>query len=269
MPMTKRLIFYLIGLLLAIVATGCGSRSAPIPTLIDIDASSTSVVLTQNAPPLGFDTVEFSEIDANLTQLPGWHYEAALSFSGYYARTTREANARTTAQVWYNQVASSRRVVTQVSGDLQGSEQDTRYEAVRLGPDAFLLRDGTCLTNATEDAAFAADLSAGSLLGGVQTARVAAQKATINNEQVWRYAFASEDVLLPALNLGDNGNITSISGELWVAPEHNVVVRYYANIDFENAFLLGSNLPLTGTILLRYDLYDIGDVPNISVPFGC
>lgn len=269
MPMIKRLMIPLIGLLLALIAAGCGTRSAPIPTLIDIDASSTSVVLTQNAPPPGFDTVEFADIDANLTRLPGWHYEATLSFSGYYARTTREATARTNAQVWYNQVASARRVVTQVSGDLQGNEQNTRYEAVRLGPDAFLLRDGTCLSNASEDAAFAADLSAASLLGGIRTAQAAAEKAIINDESVWRYTFSPDDVALPALALAESGQITGISGELWVSPENNAVVRYYANIDFENGFLLGSSLPLTGTILLRYDLYDIGDVPNISVPFGC
>lgn len=252
----------------AVVLGGCGTSSA-IPTLIDIDASATQVVLTQNAPPPGFDTVDFTEIDANLSRLPGWRYDASLIFSGTYTRTTREANAATRANVWYNQVGSARRVVARVSGDLQEAEQDTRYEAVRLGPDAFLVRDGTCLTNAGEDAAVAADLSAGELLGGISFAQAAAQKATINSEEVWRYSFSQDDLVLPSITFAESGGITSVSGELWIAPQHNAVVRFYANIGVDNAFVLGSTLPLTGTVSLQYDLYDVGDVPNISVPFGC
>ncbi|QPC82866.1 hypothetical protein G4Y79_00410 [Phototrophicus methaneseepsis] len=267
--MIKRRFILLCLLFVAAILSGCNARSTAIPTLMDIDASSTQAVLTQNAPPAGFDTVDFTDIDANLTRLTGWRYDASLVFRGTYASTTREANASTRASVWYNQVASARRVVAHVSGDLQENEQDTRYEAVRLGPDAFLVRDGTCLTNAGEDAAVAADLTAGELLGGIRTARVAPQKATINGESVWRYQFSQEDLILPAISLTEDGSINSVSGELWVAPEYHAVVRFYANINVENAFILGSTLPLTGTISLQYDLYDVGEVPNISVPFGC
>ena len=61
----------------------------------------------------------------------------------------------------------------------------------------------------------------------------------------------------------------SASGELWFAPERNAVIRYYLNLELENVALLDSDAPVTGTLLLRYDLYDIGVLPNLSVPFGC
>ena len=47
------------------------------------------------------------------------------------------------------------------------------------------------------------------------------------------------------------------------------VVRFYVNLDVENAFIFDRQLPVTGQVILRYDLYDIGVVPNITVPFGC
>jgi len=40
-------------------------------------------------------------------------------------------------------------------------------------------------------------------------------------------------------------------------------------LSIENARLLSNDLPVTGQLLLQYDLYDIGNVPNITVPFGC
>jgi hypothetical protein len=46
-------------------------------------------------------------------------------------------------------------------------------------------------------------------------------------------------------------------------------MRYYLTMDVENVTLFSSTLPVTGTLTLQYDLYDVGIVPNISVPFGC
>jgi hypothetical protein len=59
------------------------------------------------------------------------------------------------------------------------------------------------------------------------------------------------------------------SGELWIAPQQRVVVRYYLNLTVNNAILFDRQLPVSGTVLLRYDLYDVGTPFNISVPFGC
>lgn len=265
----------ILALLLLMSAAACSRADAVFPTPMDINVRATEIVLTENAPPAGFDTVSFETIDANLTRLPGWYYEASLSFNGVFARTPRATEARTELAVWYNQVANARRVVANVSGDLLG-ELDAEaqapainYEAVRLGPDVFLVRDGLCLTGPDSDIVAAADLSAGSLLGGVEQGRSMARRSTINGAQVWRYDFTLDDMRLPGISLGETGRILNMAGELWVSPQHEAVIRYYVNMEVDNAFVLGSDLPVTGTVALRYDLYEVGQVPNISVPFGC
>lgn len=241
-----------------------------LPTVAAPEAVATSLVLTRNAPPTGFDSVSFPTIDANLTRLSGWHYEMSFEFEGVFSRTPRTLAVSTNADVFYNQVSSQRRILANIDlTDLRESSPPRSYEAVRLGPDVFLVEDNRCISNSTSPAIeTAADLSAGSLLGGVQTATTAAQQAVINGEEVWRYDIQPDQLVLPSVDLSD-GRITGLSGELWVAPEHNAVVRYYLTLNVENASIFGSTLPVDGRVLLRYDLYDIGVVPNLSVPFGC
>jgi hypothetical protein len=246
-----------------------GQRLEDLPTPASIDALATAQVMTQNAPPPGFrESVSFPQVDAGLTELPGWRYLVQLEFDGVFARTPRQTTATASAEVWFNQVGSARRVVVQTSGELIGQTEDTVYEAVRLGPDAFLVRDGVCLDGAVEDAQAAADLRAGTLVGGVEHATPTGVRATLNGEEAWQYTFNPEDLNLPSIRLDNDGRM-SATGELWVAPEHNVVVRFYVNLEVENAFIFDRQLPVSGQVLLRYDLFDIGIVPNIAVPFGC
>lgn len=264
--MRKRLIALICLLLLL---AGCRRQADPLPTLASVEGAATAVVLTENAPPAGYDAVAFPQIDDNLTALPGWHYTAIVQFDGVVARTTREISTRTQADVYYNQVASARRVVAEVRNDLQNQPEPIQYEAVQLGPDAFLVREGVCLSNAGDDAQTAANLSAGSLIGGVRQANTAAQKGVINSEAVWRYAFEADDLLLPSVTFNESSRLLEMRGELWVAPEHNAVIRYHLNLEVENVVLFGASLPVTGTLIMRYDLYDVGTAANLSVPFGC
>jgi hypothetical protein len=237
--------------------------------LANPQAVATGIVLTENAPPTGFDTVSFPRIDDNLDEIAGWRYEMEFEFIGRFARTPREASAKTTATVTYHQLDSSRRVIANIQQDLQGESEPIQYEGVRLGPDAFLVTGDSCLSNAGEDAAIVADLSAGDLIGGVETATTAARKQVINGEQVWKYDFDIEALHLPNVTFNDDSRILSLIHELWVAPEHNVVVRYYVTMEVENVNVFNSVLPVSGTLIIRYDLYDIGEIPNITVPFGC
>lgn len=251
--------------------TACNQQGiTQLPTVAAPEAMATSLALTQNAPPDGFDTVSFPAIDDNLTRLSGWRYDMSFEFNGVFSRTPRTLSVDTQAEVFYNQVESERRIVAEIDlTDLREGSSPREYEAVRLGPDVFLVENDRCISNATtETIEVAADLSAGNLLGGVQQASTAAQQAIINGETVWRYTLQPEQVLLPSIDLS-SGRIVNLNGELWVSPEHNVVVRYYLTLDIENASLLSSTLPVDGTVLLRYDLYEVGVVPNLNVPFGC
>ncbi len=267
----------------ATIATGCVvtalllSACAPrqfslddIPTVApSIEEMATGVVLTQNAPPPPYnEAIAFPQIDLGLGVLAGWRYEVRLEFSGVFARTSRPAQATATAEVTFNQLASARRVVLTTSGELIGQTEDTAYEAVRLGPDAFLLRDGLCQSR-TPAAELAADLSAGTLIGGVERAIPAGRQGTLHGEPVYGYSFTSDSLLLPAIRTGEGGSLTITSSELWFSAQHNAVVRFWVNLDVRNAFIFDRQLPVDGTVLIRYDLYDIGTPFNITVPFGC
>lgn len=259
----------LLTMILCLSACNRANSSNVLPTVAQADAVATSLVLTEKAPPAGFDTVSFPRIDDNLTALSGWRYEMVFGFTGVYARTSRETSTSTQATVSYDQVGSARRVVATIDNNLEEASDPVNYEGVRLGPSAFLVRNGICRANAENDAQVLADLSAGDLLGGVQTAHVLPRIETINGTQVWKYDFNYEDMRLPNLRLADDGRVLEMNGELWVSPEYNVVIRYYANLKVENVFLFDQTLPLSGDIILRYDLLDIGIVPNISIPNGC
>ncbi|MEM9953880.1 MAG: hypothetical protein AAF846_19880 [Chloroflexota bacterium] len=239
-----------------------------IPTRTNPDAVATGIILTENAPPAGFDTVSFPEIDANLEQLSGWRYQMFFSFDGVFARTPRETGASTQATVTYDQVGSRRLIDATIDVDLEDIEEPIIYEGVRLGADTFLVRDGSCATN-TDSSELLADLSAGQLLGGVNLATTAVQRERINGEEVWLYRFLADDLVLPNVQLGDDSRLLSMVGELWVAPEHNVVVRYILQLEVENATIFDQTLPISGTVNMQYNVFDIGTIPNISIPNGC
>jgi hypothetical protein len=263
--------------ILLLVLTACSGRRGQdantLPTRASFDSAITAVTaaaMTENAPPEGFrGAVSFPEVDANLTALSGWRYLVTLEFDGVFARTPRETSATARAEVWFNQLGTARRVLVETAGEMIGQEENAIYEAVRLGPDAFLVRDNTCLSNAGEDAATTADLRAGQLVGGVNSAMPTGRRETLNGEDVWEYAVAVENLNLPSIRLDEGGRMVGATGELWVAPAHNAVIRFYLNLDVENAYIFDRTLPVTGQVIVRYDLFDIGVVPNITVPFGC
>jgi hypothetical protein len=263
----KRLLLIIPLLLLA----ACEQRvltPAPLPTQADPNAVATGVVLTQNAPPPPYNVaIQFPAIDDRLADLAGWRATVRLEFDGVFARTTRPAQASASAEIEFNQLASARRVLVETVGELVGQAEDTTYEAVQLGPDAFLIRQGVCQSN-TDAAELASGLRAGSLIGGVTQAVPAGRRATINGVDVFGYSFAQEDLVLPTIR-GDEGTVTMTSGELWFSAQHNAVVRFWVNLEVSNSFVFDRQLPVDGTVVIRYDLYDIGTPYNITVPIGC
>lgn len=264
----------LVLLMLLILLVGCtgrrGQQIEDLPTIASfegIQQQATAIVLTENAPPPGFrENVSYPEVDQGLEALPGWRYLVTLEFDGVFARTPRETSASARAEVWFNQLASARRLVVETSGELIGQEEGQDFEAVRLGPDAFVIRNNACVSS--EEAVTAADPRAGELVGGVTSATPTGRRATINGEDVWEYTFTPDALNLPAVRLAEEGQISG-QGELWVAPARGAVIRYYVNLDVTNAYIFDRALPVTGQLYVRYDLYDIGIAPNITVPFGC
>lgn len=272
--LTRLFTLYIVLLMLVTACRERGLTLDDIPTPMSIDARATEVILTQNAPPPEFGEVAFPQIDLNLPDLSGWHYSVDIEFDGVFTQVDRKAYGRVKADVWYNQIASARRVIFSTEGDLLGLDEVSEYESVKLGPDTFLIQDSACLSNAEEFADVAASVGAGSLVGGLNSAQASGlPKQIINDETVWRYAVNFDQLNLPQLTLNADSRILAFNGELWVAPEHDAVIRYYMTVDVENAQvftgILNTSLPVTGRLIVRYDLFDIGVQPNISVPFGC
>lgn len=271
-------------LALVLLLAACDRTEAPIPTRIpSVDALATSVHLTENAPPEGFrDPQDFAQIDANLTTLPNGRYDVTFAFDGVFTGTPRPASASTTATVWFNRLDTSRRVIISTAGLLAESPggEPLQGEAVRLGPDTFLVREGIC-AGQTETAAALADLRAGDLIGGVTGAVPVGQRATLHGEEVYRYGFGVDNLTLPGITFSGGGGVTALNGELWIAPAHNAVIRFWVTMELEGAIIPaltglagtgtqpGDTPPISGQLIIRYDLFDIGINPNITVPFGC
>lgn len=249
--------------------TGCnrGQNIADIPTPASVEGLATAQVLTAVAPPEGFrDSVSFPEVDANLQQLQGGRYLVTLEFNGVFTSTPRTTSATATAEVWFNQ-SGTRRVVVNIAGELLG-ETDSNFEGVRLGSDSFLVKDNTCLSGGP-DAVTAAGLRAGTLVGGAKVAIPAGEKATLNGQEAYKYDFTSANLNLPSIKLSDGGTVEATGGELWVAPALNAVIRFYVNLNVTNAIIFDRALPVDGQVIVRYDLYDVGQSTNIAVPNGC
>jgi hypothetical protein len=257
-------------LLAAACTTPRGLQPDDIPTRASLDSLATAIPLTENAPPSPFagTVTGFSSVDNGLPDLPGWRYVVQLDFDGVFADTPRETRASAHAEVSFNQLGSARRVLVSSSGELIGQSEDASFEAVRLGPDNFLVQDGACSTQSAA-AETAAGLRAGDLVGGVTRAEPAGRRATINGEDVYLYTFGAEDLLLPSIIIGDNGAVSMGSGELWISPARRAVVRFYLNLDVTNVTIFDRQLPVSGQVRMRYDLYDVGSAFNITTPFGC
>ncbi|MDX2076436.1 MAG: hypothetical protein SFZ02_08415 [bacterium] len=274
MMMNKRFFAYITCLALLVGCTPRGQTPADLPTRIpSVDALETAVIQTQNAPPVPFNNgVTFPMIDDNLPLLPNWRYEATMRFTGVFSNTPRPVEFEAGLQVWFNQLGNQRRTVISGVGELFGEADGTVLEGVRLGQKTFIVRENTCLTDIQDELApLVADLRAGDLLGGVTFATPGASKGVLNGEEVWRFDITADQLVMPQVQLGEFGRIITMTGELWIAPSRNAVIRYYVNLDVENVLitLFDSTLPLTGQLFLRYDLNAIGENPNITTPTGC
>ncbi len=259
-----------LGLVIA-ACTGRGQTPADLPTRIpDAETLATNVAATENAPPPGYrETVSFDPVDTNLQRLDGYQYRVELAFDGVFAGTTRPTSAAITATVSANAVASSRRVLVESEGELLQRPEGDVFEAVGLGPDAFLVRGGVCQSNVEEGARAAVGISAGTLVGGARGAAPTGRNEIMNGLQSWEYRFPLENMTLPAVRFAEDTRVTTLNEELWVAPEVDAVSRYYATLELENARLLLNDLPVSGQLRLRYDLTEADVQPNITVPFGC
>ena len=275
MPSSARALAVILATLCAFgLIAGCETftpTDQPLPTIInDLDAAATAQVMTQNAPPPRFrERIALPTFESGLDALPGWQYTVIAEFEGVFSGTSRPATATTAAQVAYHQLTSARRVTLSAEGSLLTEDALVSSEAVRIGRDVYLVSEGQCSTVTDTDAAAVVDAGANLLIGGLAEAIPAGITGVINGESVYRYTFEPGALRLASIEAQGDGRVEVVNSELWFSAERAAVVRLYLTLDVENATIFGSQLPVTGQVIIRYDLTDVGSDPNISVPFGC
>lgn len=258
----------MMGVVLALVACDAlQSDDDPLPTVADFESVATASFLTQNAPPSGFSTVRFPNIDDGVERLPYSRAEIRVNFTGVYAGTEERAQGSLLIEIRANQQVGSRQVTVTFDGDIFSGAGESRVVAVRLSNNYYMINpNGVCITEASQIQEITG-LRAGQIVGGVVEAGATARHGPINGYETWQYGFAPEAFQPPQLQTTDDLDL--LVGELWVAPEHQVVVRYIVEMNIRDAVLLFGERPVTGRLRLEYNLYDINQEQNISIPNGC
>jgi hypothetical protein len=253
------------------LAGGCISDAA-VPTATTLDMAITAAFLTDNSPPSGFSgPVQFAPVDKNLESLPHWHYTVSLSFEGTFdnGEATRGV---ITADVYSNELVGERRVVLSAAGAVFAEDAQRDVEGVRLG-NAFYFVDqnGVCNDVTSSDTPRVAELTAGSLVGGVRLGTPTTTHRTTDDVEVWQYVFLPGDVDPPVLTLAEGGSARIASGELWVAPSLNAVKEYSITLEVSGAIIpvFQEQRPATGTLKATYRLVETMQSYNIAIPFGC
>lgn len=242
-----------------------------IPTVADMDFNQfqTALVFTANAPPTGFDTIAFPEVDDNLITTVYSRFEINVYFDGYDSNTAEALNGYMRLQSWNDEQHVSRQVKIEFVNDVF-SGGSSNLDIVRISNDYYMLdANGIC----TYDPALIGDIAnlrAGQLIGGIQFAQPTGRKEVVNNLMAWQYGFDPQFVNGPAVEFAEETSVFDLlTGEIWVNPEHNIVLRYAIEMNVHKARLLFGNREVTGRLRYQYDVHDIGIQPNISIPNGC
>ena len=268
------LVLSLIGLLVGAcdeVDKLTGNEEVVVPTLATLTDLQTAIYLTQVAPPPGFATVSFPGIDDNLRTAVYSHVVITVNFDGAYSEPTPDdpTNIQSTmrVEIWNDDFNVARQVRIEFLGNVFSGDA-SNLDVVRLSNNFYMLNpNGVCITDPAKIRDIAT-LQGGQLLGGVNLAQPTGRPdELINGYKSWQYGFTPSQMNYPSIQT--TNAIDILTGELWVAPEYNIVTRYKVEMNVYQATLLFGNRPVTGRIVFQYDVDQIGIAPNISVPNGC
>jgi hypothetical protein len=261
---TRILLFTL--LLWMLAACDSLKQEKTVATQASFEDAATAVVLTALAPPSGFEKLNLPDIDRQINQLPTSRVVIMVSFNGKYDDTDQIAEGKLYLEAFNNQQAVSRLLDLQFEGDVF-SGGASNLQAVRVSNSYYMINpNGVCIKDEAQISDIA-NLRAGQLLGGVTEAGPTGQRMMVNGLQSWQYGFAPEAIVPPQLQT--SAELDFLTGEIWFAPEYQIVVRYLVEMNVQAATLLFGNRPVSGRLRYEYNVYDINAPQNISVPNGC
>lgn len=268
MVLGRKLAIGLALLMLVNALVACQGERA-VPTVASIDALSTEVFLTEQAPPPTFQRVGFERVDKGLDTLSAWHATVTLNFEGKFTGSETDASGTIMADLYSNELSGEKRVVLHVEGNAFGAAEASTVEGVRIGNTYYLVNQNKICTSSTSAGNdHPTELTASALIGGVKDALFKYNLQQINGRRAWEYEFTPGNVVPPPVTLREGGTITIASGTLWVAPEVAAVAKYEITYNVANASIQGSQ-PLTGQLRALYELKETGTLFNIAIPFGC
>ncbi len=192
----------------------------------------------------------------------------SVTFDGVFTASQDKATGELDAQIFSDELTSGRRVLFNVTGTAFGVTDTRAVEAVRLSNDYYQVIQKNC-THPTDAAnQKIADLTAGSLLGGVTHAAPTGQRDTFGKLPVWEYSFLPNAITAPLVHIG-SGSLIVASGDSRVAPSVNAVSRFTFPINVQNVNLFQGDQNVTGQLREVYNLQEVGTLYNIAIPFGC
>jgi len=261
-----------LGILLSLIFVTACTPTPVIPTQSNVPMAMTADFLTQNAPPPAYQTVQFAPIDRNLDQISNYHYMVSLIFDGVFADSGKSANGEISADVYANQIIGERRVILKLSGDSFGSASG-KVEGVRLGNDFYFVDRNSVCSKVTDNAnqRQTAELTAGSLIGGIRSASFTLTRQKFGDLDGWQYNFTPGSVSLPDIKRTQGDSLDIASGELWVVPKLNAVWQYTLTLNVRNIIMdiFQANRQLIGKVIVKYTMIETGQKYNIAIPFGC
>lgn len=267
--------FFGLLLLLILILTACNREdgNVPIPTLADPQALQTAIVLTQNAPPPGFESAAFDPIDYNREKLPGTYFEVTVNFEGFFTATSEPTTGAFTLKVTENNLMRTRKVEIAPPLGTALSANLNPVEAVRFSNDFYIIDKQVSICTKNDNTAVQiASLNAANLVGGFTLALPTGRRGDVNGYPGYQYGFARENLTFNIFSQQPS-EIEVTGGEVWVLTDYDVVGRFGVTMTVHNAKILFGNEAVTGTLRYEYNLYDIytdsASVPNIAIPNGC
>jgi len=269
-----RLIWRLCCLGLILASAACTTVAPPAPTLSSITMMQTAIVLTAVAPPPAYQgLIALPAIDAHLVDQPAWDATVHIVFDGsatsVASGTPPPSSGTLDVQIFHDELTSARRVVFQVDGTAFGVSAPRKIEAVRIAGDYYLVNQGNCQRVTDAASQQIADLTPTSLLGGIARLETIGAPQTIAGLKAWEYGFPPDAVSVPIVHLVSGGKLTVVAGSAWLAPAANALVQFSLTVEVNNVTLLNAALPVTGHLRESYVMGSIGQLHNITVPFGC
>lgn len=261
--MKSRFLFLLVLIAALLAACGGGPKATDTPVPVKEGTQAAPPAAAPTALPTAAPTQPAEEYDfdtaSDLSQLSSYRVRYVVTWE-----TTKDGQVETGAWDMLEELVReplARRVVWNTSGS--GEEADS-VEIIQIGQNMYMNSDSEWLSMTTSETDFFAgnDFLANPMeLVAGNRGKLVQRGVMVNGVSTDRYTF-DETSLGADLDLGA---VSKATGEVWVSPTLNVVVKYTARFEGKDLAIAGGE---EGWINVALDLTDINKPIEIKAPEG-